>query len=838
MGKDSHTIADLERRLREVELEADRIARSKARADRYRQVLQTIRGMSRSSESHENRHQLIDQVCKGLTKIVGCRDAWAVLLGKDGKTVEAMAAHGFDGDGFADLKRRIKDDLFPESMMRVMDGNRIIVLPDSADQGSDGPVAEEDDRLVSLGCRLYQNGKTYGILVVRVALRFAHDPQEQSLLNDLADDLSFALYRMKITRRLHTSQRRYREMFKGSRDGFVMVDPAGRIIEANQAYCDMLGYTLDELCMKPNFYEITPERWRDWEAKEIWEKRLLGQGYSGLYEKEYIRKDGTVFPVELWSRVVRNEDGEIEYLWGTARDITDRKMMETKIKDSHDYLLTIFDSIDEPIYVADPETYEILFLNRAIQDVFGDPGPRRCFDFLQGRKDPCPFCTNDRIFVEYLGRSYVWEFRNESNGRWYRCIDKAIPWPDGRMVRYEMAIDITERIEAEKERENLQLQLSQIHKMESVGRLAGGVAHDFNNMLGVILGYAELAMEKTRPDDSLHADLEHIHGAARHSAEITKQLLAFTRKQTISPRLLDLNEVVEHTLKMLKRLIGEDVDLVWAPGSGLKPIKMDPSQVNQILTNLCVNARDAIGENGRITIETDQVSFSREYCLAHAGFIPGEYVMLAVSDDGCGIDSETLPHLFEPFFTTKDVENGTGLGLAMVYGIVRQNNGFINVYSEPGQGSTFKIYLSSQAGQPDSLKQEPIARPDNVHGTETVLLVEDEPVILNMARTMLERFGYRVLTAATPYEAIDLAKRHAREIHLMMTDLVMPQMNGRELAQEMSSINPDIKTLFMSGYTANVIAHHGVLDEGVHFIQKPFTLDNLAVKVKEVLDAD
>ncbi|MFP4310247.1 MAG: ATP-binding protein, partial [Desulfococcaceae bacterium] len=360
-------------------------------------------------------------------------------------------------------------------------------------------------------------------------------------------------------------------------------------------------------------------------------------------------------------------------------------------------------------------------------------------------------------------------------------------------------------------------------------------AHDFNNMLGVILGRAEMAMDQVDPARPLFADLEEIRKAAERSANLTRQLLTFARKQTVAPKVVDLNETVEEALKMLRRLIGEDIDLAWLPGKNLAPVKMDPSQIDQILTNLCVNARDAIAGVGKITIETGVVSFDEAYCADHAGFIPGEFIMLAVSDNGCGMDPETVNHLFEPFFTTKAPGKGTGLGLASVYGAVKQNNGFINVYSEPGQGTTFRIYLPRRrAGSPlpaHKATAKPAAR-----GSETILLVEDEPSILRMAATMLEKLGHVVIAAETPGEAIRLAHEHGDRIDLLMTDVVMPEMNGRALARNLLSIDPDIKCLFMSGYTANVIAHHGVLDEGVHFIQKPFSLKDLEAKLGEVFE--
>jgi len=387
------------------------------------------------------------------------------------------------------------------------------------------------------------------------------------------------------------------------------------------------------------------------------------------------------------------------------------------------------------------------------------------------------------------------------------------------------------------ERERLQAQLLQSQKMESVGRLAGGVAHDFNNMLGVIFGHTETAMEQVDPALPLYANLQEIRKAAERSSDLTRQLLAFARKQTVSPKVLDLNDTVEGMLKMLRRLIGEDIHLSWLPGSNIWPVKIDPSQIDQILANLCVNARDAIAGVGKVTIETQNAAFDETYCADHAGLVSGEYVLLALSDDGCGMDKETLSHLFEPFFTTKGAGKGTGLGLATVYGIVKQNNGFLNVYSEPGQGTTLKVYLPRYEGKAEQTRmegpQEPVMR-----GHETVLVVEDEEALLDLNKRILEKQGYRVLAASTPSEAIRLAEDYPGEIHLLMTDVVMPEMNGRDLSDKILSRYPHMRCLFTSGYTADVIAHHGVLDEGVHFIQKPFSRKDLAAKVRKALDRE
>ncbi|HDR14056.1 MAG TPA: transporter substrate-binding domain-containing protein [Desulfobacteraceae bacterium] len=394
--------------------------------------------------------------------------------------------------------------------------------------------------------------------------------------------------------------------------------------------------------------------------------------------------------------------------------------------------------------------------------------------------------------------------------------------------------DITEREAAEAEQEKLRSQLIQAQKMESVGRLAGGVAHDFNNKLSVILGYTELAMGGLGKTTPIYENLQQVMEAGKQSVNIVRQLLAFARKQTIVPRVLDFNETVEGMLKMLRRLIGEDIDLLWRPDTNLWRVQMDPAQIGQILANLCINARDAISGVGRITIETENVVLDESYCADRVGFVPGEYVMLAVSDDGSGMDKEILANAFEPFFTTKEVGKGTGLGLATVYGIAKQNQGFVNIYSEPEKGTCVKIYLPRHREETEK-KVGPIGAETPRGDGETILVVEDETSVLHLARRILEKMGYVVLTSATPTEAVATAREYAGEIHLLMTDVVLPEMSGKDLAGEVMEIRPNIGVLFMSGYTANVIAHQGVLDKGVQFIEKPFTSDGLARKVREAL---
>jgi len=396
--------------------------------------------------------------------------------------------------------------------------------------------------------------------------------------------------------------------------------------------------------------------------------------------------------------------------------------------------------------------------------------------------------------------------------------------------------DITKQKKAKNEQEKLKAQLTQAQKMESVGRLAGGVAHDFNNMLSIIIGYAESVLENLRPDDPLHEDISTILDAGKRSADITRQLLAFARKQTIIPKVLNLNDSITGMLKMLRRLIGEDIDLAWQPGENVWQVKIDPSQIDQILANLCVNAKDAITDIGQVTIKTKNVSFDEEYCAVHAGFIPGEYVMLAVSDNGSGMPPEFIEKIFEPFFTTKGLHQGTGLGLSTVFGIVKQNNGFINVCSKIEIGTTIKSYLSRYTGQRDVERLKSIQEMPLSNG-ETILLVEDDRAILKLGEKMLNSLGYTVLPAASPAEAIKLVEENLEKFDLLITDVVMPEMNGRKLSERIQTKYPDLKTLYMSGYTADVIAHRGVLEDGVSFIPKPLSKKDLSVKVREMLDS-
>ncbi|MBU4413225.1 MAG: PAS domain S-box protein [Proteobacteria bacterium] len=623
---------------------------------------------------------------------------------------------------------------------------------------------------------------------------------------------------------LQDSEKRYRRLFESAKDGILILDAVtGKVVDANPFLLQLLGYSHEALCGK-----------HIWELGVFKDIAASKDAFQALQDNEYIRyedlpletQEGQSIAVEFVSNVYLVDHSKV--IQCNIRDITAQK----RAKAERTRLMAAIEQVGEGIFVTDAQG-TIQFVNPAFKRMTGYSGEEAVGQNLRilksGEQDELLY----RNLWETVSGGTTWSGRmvnKRKDGTLYTEETTISPVRDalGQIVNYvAVGRDITEHL-------RLEGQFLQAQKMEAVGLLAGGVAHDYNNMLTVILGYAELALRKVDPDQPLHGDLEEIIKAARRSTDITRQLLIFARKQTIIPVALDLNQTVESMLTMLRRLIGEDIDLVWLPEKGLGPVKMDPTQVDQILANLCVNARDAIAGIGKITIETGSSVFDEAYCADHLGFVPGDYALLAVSDNGCGMDKKTMDQIFEPFFTSKEVGQGTGLGLSMVYGIVKQNNGFLNVYSEPGCGSTFRVYLPREAAQVVDARRERAVEIPPSHG-ETVLLVEDEPALLKMGTMMLEKLGYRVLAAGTPDEAIALAEEHMAELHLLLTDVVMPGMNGKDLAERLHVLCPDMKILFMSGYSVNVIGAQWVMDEGVNFIEKPFSMKDLGVKVAEVL---
>jgi two-component system cell cycle sensor histidine kinase/response regulator CckA len=653
---------------------------------------------------------------------------------------------------------------------------------------------------------------------------------QMKALTILASTAAAALDSTSLYERVRQAEEKYRSIFENAVEGVFQTTLEGQFITVNPSLARILGYDSPEeviLMITDITHQLYVEPERRAEAARIQE---VG-GILHDLEFEAYRKDGEKIWLSLNRRSVRDENGVEIYREGTVEDITERKQAEEELLQSEQRYRLLFKRNPQPMWVFDLETLAFLEVNDAAIHHYGytrEEFLAMTIKDIRPAEDIPKLLDNVSRAMPQHEEAGIWKHKKKDGTITFVEITTHELTFYGRPAQIVLAYDVTER-------RFLEEQFRQSQKLEAVGQLAGGVAHDFNNLLTVITGYSELSLRGLDKDTPLYSNLEEIKKAGESAATLTRQLLAFSRKQVLQPKVLQLNVIVNDVNKMLQRLIGEDIDLLTVLEPSLGQIKADPGQIEQVILNLAVNARDAMPQGGRLSIETTNVYLDEQYARRHTAIQPGHYVMLAVSDTGCGIDAEIQVRMFEPFFTTKEHGKGTGLGLSTVYGIVKQSDGNIWVYSEVGKGTTFKVYLPRVDEGAQEYKRSAETE-KALQGTETILLAEDEDIVRKLARQVLEMYGYQVLEAANGDAALLICERYTEPIHLLITDVVMPEMSGRELAERWSQLCPEMRVLFMSGYTDDAIVHQGVLDAGANFIQKPFSPDALAGKVREVLD--
>jgi PAS domain S-box-containing protein len=613
----------------------------------------------------------------------------------------------------------------------------------------------------------------------------------------------------------------------------AVVDMDGKRIFNSLSYQKVLGYSMEELKESSAFEQIHPD---DRKSVELAAEEARQTGVGRPLEYRVRHKDGTWRVLESTASVIRNAKGEPQHLVIVNRDVTERKRGAEALRRSEASFRSVVEDAPYGIYRASLSG-ELVLVNPALQKILGYASQA---ELLQANlasqiyRNPLDHQKVNELLLEqgsFVDVEVEWK-RQDGAPITVRCSGWPIRDESGRVVLLELfAENVTER-------RALERQLRTAQKMEAVGRLSGGIAHDFNNLLGVIIGYSQVLKRSLKPENPLYEHAEEIEKASQRAVSLTRQLLAFSRQQVLEPVILNLNTLVSDMEKMLPRLIGEDIALTLALDPALAQVKADPSQVEQVIMNLAVNARDAMPDGGKLIIQTANVDLDTTYTHQHPGSRVGSYVLLRVTDTGTGIEPEIQAQIFEPFFTTKERDKGTGLGLATVYGVVKQSGGYIDVDSEKGKGASFSVYLPlvEHAVTAPDLSNELPAR--SVRGSETILLVEDEESLRKLADMFLRDNGYHVLTAADGLQALQVARQHAGPIHLLLTDVVMPGINGRVLAERLAPSQPGMKILYMSGYTDSFIAGHGVLEARSHLQHKPFTEEALTRKVRELLDAN
>jgi two-component system cell cycle sensor histidine kinase/response regulator CckA len=632
-----------------------------------------------------------------------------------------------------------------------------------------------------------------------------------------------------IRRNLVQREELFRLISENAADLIAVVDVHGNRIYNSLSYERVLGYSAEELRNSSSFEQVHPE---DRERVKAGAEEARRTGVGLPMEYRFRHKDGTWRVLESTASVIRNSKGEPEKLVIVNRDVTERKRAAEALQRSETGFRSVVGDAPYGIFKANL-TGKLLMVNPALEKMLGYKSQDELLEVNLASgiyRHPAEHQKINELFLRdqhFKDVEVEWK-RKDSAFITVRC--------SGGPIKDEIGTDMEVFAEDVTERRVLERQLRMAQKMEAVGRLSGGIAHDFNNLLGVIIGYIQVMKRNLVPGQPSYEYAEEIEKAGQRAVSLTRQLLAFSRQQVLEPVILNLNTRVSDMEKMLPRLIGEDIQLNLILDPVIGQVKADPGQIEQVVMNLVVNARDAMPDGGNLTILTANAELDAAFARAHPGSVEGQYVMLAVTDTGTGMDPETQTQIFEPFFTTKGRDKGTGLGLATVYGVVKQSNGYITVNSEIGKGASFKIYLP-RIDQPVASKSESIQAPLTMRGSETILLVEDAAPLRLLAQLFLKENGYQVLTAADGADAQQIAAQNRGPIHLLLTDVVMPGINGRVLAERLASRHPAMKVLYMSGYTDSFIAGHGVLEEGIHLLHKPFTEEVLMRKIRELLDA-
>ncbi|HMA67010.1 MAG TPA: PAS domain S-box protein [Desulfosalsimonadaceae bacterium] len=637
----------------------------------------------------------------------------------------------------------------------------------------------------------------------------------------------------QMEEQLRRNERKFRVIFNSTSDAVYIHDMAGRILEANAVACNETGYSYEELLQMTPMDIVVPSE-QHMVPKRLQELRQKGQL---IFETTHRRKDGTQYPVEIKHRIIEYEGKSC--VLGVVRDLTERKQKEEALRESERQKNLILNSATEKIIYFSTDM-RVIWANRAAASLTGEAEEaitgRCCYELCHKRSAPCPDCLVEKARDTQTPQEA--EKQGPGDRYWLMRAYPAIG-NGGKVAGIVLFIqDITEKQRAEEEKKKLEAQFQQSQKMESIGRLAGGVAHDLNNLLSPILGYGEMILAEKQEDEALQRRLTHIIEAGSRACSIVRQLLAFSRKQMLEFQPVDINKLLRDLRSLLRHSLREDIALRMDLSDPLPIVNSDAGQIEQVVMNLAVNAQDAMPEGGELSIQTAAVDLDEGYARPKKGVTPGYYVKMSVSDTGCGMDAHTLANLFEPFYTTKEKDKGTGLGLSTAYGIVKQHGGNIWAYSEPGMGTTIKVYLPVSSREYAAEKKEPNAETAPLpkrHGSETILLVEDEQTVRELVVSILEAHGYRVFSAPNGREARSLLARQEQTVHLLLTDVILPDINGKELYEQIAEACPRIGVLFMSGYTEDIIAYHGILEPGVNFIQKPFSVADIAAKVREVL---